>query len=227
MEKTISTNLQEAEDRITSIASFVQARLKQKALQFPGKEHNPTYRWEHTVRVAHYGKILALAEGADVEVVIAACLLHDVAHFESDDDYKDHGRRGAEICRPMLKNLGYTQEMTDNICFSIASHVDGNAGFDHPMTIEAQCVTDADNIDRFGVYRILRWCVPEMEDFPRLVEKLTLRVEQLREYKMRPKILETETGDRLFREQLERQIQFFQAIIEEYDFTSIPAIMES
>lgn len=194
------------------------------AVEFPGEEHNPVYRWEHTLRVAQYGKNLAESESADVEVVVAACLLHDVAHFECDYDYKDHGRVGAQIARQFLTTLDYTPEQIDNICFSIAVHVDGIAGFEHPETIEASCVTDADNIDRFGAYRILQWCVPEMDDFPRLVDKLSQRIEKLREYRQREKVLETKTGDKLFKQQLDRQTAFFQALKDEYAFTQLSQV---
>lgn len=38
------------------------------------------YRWENTLRVANNGKQIAEAEGANVELDIAACLLHDVSN---------------------------------------------------------------------------------------------------------------------------------------------------
>jgi hypothetical protein len=84
-------------------------------------------------------------------------------------------------------------------------------------------VTDADNIDRFGAYRILQWCVPEMDDFPKLIDKLNQRIEKLREYCNREK-LETNTGDQLFKKQLARQIAFFQALIDEYSLTRQPEL---
>jgi uncharacterized protein len=210
--------------RIEKIAGFVQAHINEMAAKFPDEHHDPIYRWEHTQRVANYGKLIAEAEGADVEVVTAACLLHDVAHFECDDDYKSHGREGAKISRPFLEKLDYAPETIDNICYSIAVHVDGEAGFDHPETIEARCVTDADNLDRFSAYRILQWCVPEMHQFPKLNEKLTKRIETLKEYRSRAMILETVTGDRLFKQQLDRQIAFFEAIIDDYRLTLLPIL---
>jgi uncharacterized protein len=147
-----------------------------------------------------------------------------VAHFESEDDYKNHGRKGAEIARPFLDTLNYPPEIIENICYSIAVHVDGEAGFDHPETIEARCVTDADNIDRFSAYRILQWCVPDMHQFPKLNEKLTQRVETLKEYRSRAMILETVTGDRLFKQQLDRQIDFFEALLDDYRITLLPIL---
>ena len=210
--------------RVEKIAGFVQAHLNEMSVKNPSKQHNPIYRWEHTQRVANYGRLIAEAEGADVEVVTAACLLHDIAHFECEDNYKAHGRVGAKIARPFLETMDYAKEQIDNICYSIAVHVDGEADFEHPATLEASCVTDADNIDRFSAYRILQWCVPEMNQFPKLNEKLTLRVEILKEYRARAMILETVTGDRLFKQQLDRQIDFFEALIKDYRITTLPVI---
>jgi len=63
-----------------------------------------------------------------------------------------------------------------------------------------------------------------MGDFHKLFEKLSQRIEKLREYRERDKLLETDTGDHLFKQQLDRQIAFFQALIEEYALTRLPQI---
>ncbi len=42
------------------------------------------YRWKHTLRVAQFGKVIAETEGVDEELVVAACLLHDVAWFDTN-----------------------------------------------------------------------------------------------------------------------------------------------
>ena len=158
--------------RLKQIAIQVHAHLNAMAEKHPDARHDPIYRWEHTLRVAQYGKLLAEAEDAQVEIVVAACLLHDIAHFEAEDNYRDHGRRGAALARPILTRVGYTPEQIESICFAIAAHVDGDAGFDHPDTLEANCASDADNIDRFGAYRILQWTAPEMADLAKLAAKL-------------------------------------------------------
>jgi len=212
--------------RLEKISEFVQSHLVEMAQEHPSEAHNPVYRMEHTFRVAHYGGQLAKAENANEEIAVAACLLHDVAHFECDDDYKGHGRVGAKIAREFLATLDYTPDQIDNICYSVAVHVDGEADFEHPETLEAACVTDADNIDRFGAYRILQWCVPEMDDFPKLIDKLSQRIEKLQEYRNRAKLLETDTGNLHFKQQLDRQIAFFQALIDEYAITTRPVLNE-
>jgi HD superfamily phosphodiesterase len=84
--------------------------------------------------VAHYGQQIAQAERADIDVVVAACLLHDVAHFDPLENYKDHGREGARLCCLLLDKLCYPPAKIDNICYAIAVHVDDKADFEHVHT---------------------------------------------------------------------------------------------
>jgi len=203
------------------MAQFVQDRLGRMAEEHPCEGHDPRYRWEHTLRVTHYGEQIAKAEGADVEVAVAGCLLHDVAHFDPLENYKDHGREGARLSRPLLAELGYTDEQVEAICYAIAVHVDDVADFEHAHTLEADIVSDADNIDRFGSFRILQWCVPEMDDFGALAENLRVRVAHLEGY-LEKNPLATPAGQALFARQLQRQIAFFEDMIAEYDLSKMP-----
>ena len=212
-------NITSTSDRLEEIARFVQERLHKVAYQRENSALDPEYRWQHTLRVSNYGRMLAEAEGANVEWVIAACLLHDVAHFDQDN-WKDHGRLGAKIIRPLLADLGYGPEETENICYSVAVHVDGRADFSHPETLESKVVSDADNIDRFGAYRIIQWCTVDVEGYGGLIDKLKERLRTMEDYRQR-KMMETETGHHLFNRQLELQIAFFKALVEEGELTSL------
>lgn len=208
-------------ERHKEIARFVQDRLSKMAEMYPSEWHDPVYRWEHTLRVAQYGQQIVRAEDADEEVVIAACLLHDVAHFDPLEDHKDHGRLGARLSRALLNNLGYSAEQENAICYAVAVHVDGNADFEHAHTLEADIVSDADNIDRFGAFRILQWCAPGMDEFGALADNLRKRVVHLEGY-LANNPLETPTGQALFARQLQRQIAFFRSLIDEYDLSRMP-----
>ena len=212
----------ETNDRLERIARFVQDRLREAAGRDPGQGLDPEYRWQHTLRVSNYGRTLAEAEEANVERVLAACLLHDVAHFDRDD-WQGHGRLGARISRPLLADLGYSPEETQSICHSVAVHVDGRADFEHPETLESKIVSDADNIDRFGAYRIIQWCAADEEDYQALVTRLRQRLRVLEDYRQRG-VMETETGHRLFSRQLDLQIALFRALIEESELTSLPRL---
>lgn len=208
--------------RLDVIADFVYTHLNEMSRKKRDDRFDFPYRWEHTLRVANYGKIIAEAEGAQVEIVIAACLLHDVALFDTKD-YKEHGRLSAKVARPLLQELGYLPDEIDNICYSIAVHVDGGADFPHPRTLESKIVTDADSIDRFGALRTVHACIPEMSDFKNLVQVLKERIPQLEKIQ-EEETIETQTGREIFTEQLNQQIGFYKALIKEGELTQVPVL---
>ena len=212
-------------ERLQKIADFVHARQKEMYLKREDRAEfdrllvSLDYRWRHTLRVSQWGKIIAEAEGADVELVAAACLLHDVASFDVMPDDRDHGRAGAEIARPLLEELGYTPEQVEAICYAVAAHAD----VENPKTLEARAVTDADNMDRFGAYRVLYMCLPDIGDYEKLTEKLRKRIERLESYRAKSPLC-TLTGQKLFAEQLDFQIAFFKKFIEEHDSSVMPTL---
>jgi len=207
--------------RLEQIANFVKNRLTEMAQRYPTTLDTPEYRWQHTLRVTSYGQQLAEIEGADREQVLAACLLHDVARFDPQDDFTGHGRLGARISRPFLQQLGYPAAVVENICYAIAIHVDNKADFDHPHTLEARVVADADDIDRSSMYRILQYCAPMIEDYPRLIEKAAKRLEELHQMRSSER-MQTAAGQAIFATQLEQQIQFYHHLIDESRRTRLP-----
>lgn len=178
------------------------------------------YRWKHTLRVAQFGKVIAETEAADIELVVAACLLHDVAWFDTNaENSRQHGRIGAEKARPFLESLGYNSLQIKNICYAIAAHVDEA----NPETLEAKVVSDADDVDRFGPYRILQWCFSDIDDYEKLATKLRDRIHRLELYRKKNPLF-TPTGQQLFAEQLNLQIRFFCEFIGEKELSVMPQI---
>lgn len=211
-------------ERIDRIASYVEDQYRRSAEEL---EWDPVfsaaYRWEHTLRVAQYGKAIATGEGLDSEHAIVACLLHDIAYFFENDgsDWKDHGRTGAEIARPILLDAGFAEPETAEICYAIAVHVDGEPGVPHPHTQLADLVSDADNIDRFSAYRCALWCQTERDDFQAMADMLRGRIERLQQYAQKSP-LDTATGQRLFAEKVDLQLTFFQSVVRDAEMTVLP-----
>ena len=211
-------------ERIDRITSYVEAQYRRSAEE---QEWHPVfsaaYRWEHTLRVAQYGKAIAAGEGLDCEHAVVACLLHDIAYFfeNTDRDWKDHGRMGAEIARPVLLDAGFSEAETSEICYAIAVHVDGEPDVPHPHTQLADLVSDSDNVDRFSAYRCALWCQTEQDDFQAMAEMLRGRIERLRQYaKKNP--LDTATGQRLFAKKVDLQLTFFQSVVRDAEMTVLP-----
>jgi len=203
-------------ERLKRIADFVRAR--RAATEASGHaDQDFDYRWKHTLRVVQYGKRIAEAETADVEAVMAGCLLHDISKFDAEDYGVDHGRVSARIARPFLETLGYGPDQLNNICFAVAAHVDDKADFEHPFTIEARIVSDADNIDRFGAYRLLLQ-FRETDNYEKLVDKAVNRLLSLKKYRSGG-IAGSSKGAELFNRQLDLQIHFLERLVEDSKLT--------
>lgn len=207
-------------ERLHRISEFILARRAateaKGAANFSAFDYE--YRWKHTLRVVQYGRQIAEEEGADVEVVMAACLLHDISKFDDEEYGVEHGRVSARIARPFLETLGYSEERLNNICFSIAVHVDDKADFEHPITIESKIVSDADNIDRFGAYRLLLQNKDVAENYDALIEKAKGRLVTLQKYR-KANSMGTAASNTLFNRQLDIQINFFEHLVEDSKLT--------
>jgi uncharacterized protein len=206
--------------RIQSVSEYVKSHFGRVSEESPDLASTVEYRWLHTLRVTSYGREIAGAEGADVEVVVVACLLHDLAHFEGGE-YREHGRLGARMARPFLQEMGYPTETVEAICYAVAAHVDDRADFEHPHTLEADVVSDADNVDRFGPYRLLLQCSDKLDDFEALATYARERLQVLNKY-MADSPLATQTGRQMFKAQLEHQIDFFTRLESQYQRTDFP-----
>ena len=201
------------------IINKTEAFLKETFANSTYLQQNPSeaaYRLEHSYRVANIAKKIADAEGFDVTQAVVAGLLHDIAYCEemtTQEDRRNHGRRGAEIARPFLESLGFSQEDVNAICYGIAIHVDDTASFEWERTPFSETVGDADNIDRFDVYRIYE--ILQIQKFSEMnleqkVERVNTalgRLNSLLEMK-----LGTATAQRMWKERLEYYISYYEKL---------------
>ncbi len=142
-------------ENIRKTLDFVKSSFE----QCPFFKENPAdgaYRYEHSLRVAHIGAEIARREGLDEEALTIACLLHDIAYSREipAGGWNEHGRAGAAIAEPFLETLSLAPQAKADILYGIAIHVDDIADFEGECTVTALSVADADNIDRFGAFRI-------------------------------------------------------------------------
>lgn len=205
--------------RIRVIGEFVATYLKTSAARNPENNPDPSYRWLHTLRVSRYGKVIAESEGAEVELVVAACLLHDVARFDHGKT-RDHGRLGAQIARPHLLETGYTPSECDIICTAVAEHVD----VPEPQSRTSKILSDADNVDRFGAYRLAQQLYCGGADYAQRLEQGQKRLQQLRDYRQQVLML-TPSGQVLFNEKLDFQIAYLVALLKEREFSLLSELI--
>ena len=105
--------------------------------------------WGHVLRVLALAERMAEVEGADLEIVRTAALLHDIAR---DGSQQDHAQAGAEMARRLLAE--HSPEKVEAVAHVIAAHRfrSGPA----PQTLEAKIVHDADKLDAIGAVGVAR-----------------------------------------------------------------------
>ncbi|MGB4594472.1 MAG: HD domain-containing protein [Anaerolineaceae bacterium] len=108
--------------------------------------------FDHILRVYKLAERIARAEGADLEIVRAAVLLHDskgATVEQSTDNRKEHHIASAEFAEEVLQAEGWSPDRIAAVQHAIRAHRFRHNG-ERPETLEAQCLFDADKLDVIG-----------------------------------------------------------------------------
>lgn len=110
---------------------------------------------DHIFRVENMAKRIAEEEGADIEIIEAACLLFDVARgLEDKGIIEDHATKGAEIAKEVLASVQFPAEKIEGVCHAIFVHRRSKKRI--PKTLEAKILREADYLDAMGAIDIAR-----------------------------------------------------------------------
>ncbi|HIE32862.1 MAG TPA: HD domain-containing protein [Thermodesulfobacteriaceae bacterium] len=130
-------------------------RLKERARKLY-EENGGSHRMDHVERVVALAERLAREEGADLEVVKVAALLHDIGRGEEARSRGRvcHARYGAELARKILEEEGLPPDFIERVVRAIRRH--RFRGKEPPETIEEKVLFDADKLDSLGAVGIGR-----------------------------------------------------------------------
>ena len=110
---------------------------------------------QHIYRVLFHALEINRQEGGDRDVVIAACLLHDIAREDQRmNGTIDHAQLGAERALAWLHENGFDTDFAKRVADCIRCH--RYRGDNVPRTTEAKILYDADKIDAAGLIGIAR-----------------------------------------------------------------------
>ena len=150
----MSTN---EDERDTQILSRLYDEVKRRFAGIDDVAHG----WEHVKRVYDLAERIARQENADMFVVGAAALLHDLGRAASPEIALDAAEHHADLsvllAKVLLKEQFVSQERQEAILHAILAH-SFSRGVE-PRTLEARIVRDADRIDALGAIGILRWAI--------------------------------------------------------------------
>lgn len=127
---------------------------------------DPVHGFDHIERVYRLAQYIAACEGANLEIVCAAALLHDAnpawvteaVRLNSEDEElqrQQHHHSSAEFAARMLEKEGWQEEHISAVQDCILSHRFRDES-QQPETLEARVLYDADKLDAIGAVGIAR-----------------------------------------------------------------------
>jgi uncharacterized protein len=108
--------------------------------------------FDHVLRVLRLAYRIAEAEGAELETVHDAALLHDVGRARARSEGLDHAVVGAEMAHKIL--AGQESQHVNAVAETIRTHRYRSGS--RPTTLEAKVLFDADKLDAIGAIGVAR-----------------------------------------------------------------------
>jgi uncharacterized protein len=189
-----------------------------------------SHDWEHTLRVLRLCRRIGPAEGADMLVLEAAALLHDIGrpHQDAANGSVCHAVHGAAIAGRLVASLPLTDARRDNIIHSVRAHRFRDDYF--PESIEAKVLFDADKLDAIGAVGVARAyqfagelgaCLHNPGLPPEKAEPYSKNDTGYREFcvklsKIKDRMLTAE-GRRMAQDRHDFMVAFFNRFLEEFD----------
>lgn len=128
----------------------------QQALQWYPQQ-DPVHGFDHIQRVYQMAERLARAEGADLEIVRAAALLHDSQGSDPNSGERlSHHEASARFAKIVLSAEGWPEDRIQAVQHCIRGHRYRGGVEDLPQTIEAKVIFDADKLDVLGAIGVAR-----------------------------------------------------------------------
>jgi len=127
-------------------------QIEKKSKEFFRLSHHD---WSHVERVYNMAVRIAKEEGADLDVVKAAVLLHDIARaLEDEGKIEDHAKESARMAKKILKEVNFPKEKTTKAVHCIEAHR-FRKGL-KTESLEAKILQDADRLDIIGAIGLAR-----------------------------------------------------------------------
>ena len=121
------------------------------------EQADTVHDFEHVLRVYRTAEHLARVEGADLEIVQTAALLHDVCGAMPGSKARaEHHIASAVFAGDVLQKAGWPAERISAVQHCIRAHRFRGSTDEPPATLEAKVIFDADKLDVLGAIGVAR-----------------------------------------------------------------------
>lgn len=134
---------------------FENTELAGALLPFAFDKRDGAHDEAHLVRVWRNVAKIQASDGGNLEILLAATLLHDCVWIEKTSPLRKQASMLAAVrAREVLSNLNWQTDKTDQVCHAIEAH--SFSAQIQPQTLEARILQDADRLDAIGFIGVAR-----------------------------------------------------------------------
>ena len=109
----------------------------------------------HILRVAHLAEVMAREEGANVQVCVAAALLHDLVYRPKNHPESPlTAQMTADLVPRWCRETPGLEAVAEQVSAAVATHSWSGGGA--PASLEAKVVQDADRLEALGAVGVAR-----------------------------------------------------------------------
>ncbi|WP_255475075.1 HD domain-containing protein [Pusillimonas sp. ANT_WB101] len=146
-------------DEFSDIARlfFEHRQLASKIIPFAidAKSNDGAHDLAHIARVWANARRIAEVEGGDLEVIVAAVILHDCVAVEKNSPLRKKASfLAAERATEILQSIGWSDDRCSLVAHAIQAH--SFSADVKPQPLEACIVQDADRLDAIGLIGVAR-----------------------------------------------------------------------
>ncbi len=140
-------------DYTALVLAALPVQLVEKAKRyFDGQD--PAHDWQHNLRVMSLCERIGREEGADMQILRFAALLHDIGRAEELRTKMCHAEISAREAEKLLQAEGYSAELIAAVQKAILTHRFRKQN--PPTTLEERILFDADKLDSIGAIGVAR-----------------------------------------------------------------------
>jgi len=123
--------------------------IREESRYYMQEHHFSGHDFSHITRVHKLCQTIGKIEGADMLVLEAAALLHDLGREEEKKNPKiNHAEKSAEIAEGILQKVRFSKAKIPSVLYAIKTHRFSKGIV--PTSLEAKILQDADRIDIIG-----------------------------------------------------------------------------
>jgi len=169
------------------------------------------HSYEHTLRVRQLCMLIGEKERADLEILEAAALLHDIGRSEEEVTGESHAKVGANMAVAFLATTAFPPPKLPQVASAIRTHRFSENKT--PESLEGEILSDADKLDAMGALGLARTIAESLIQKRGLHGMITHMERKLLKLKDR---MRTETGKQLAEPRHQLLVAFMQALASEF-----------